>query len=257
MFPFLVSSTFLYTVISLGYWLWPKRKYFVTLGIFVPLTGLINNWLKIYFSIPRPPIQYHLVPIHENLGFPSGDAMAGTVFFGILFLNTKNRYFRLFCVFMVACMMASRVYLGVHSPFDVFGGLFFGLLMLVVCHFMPLGSFLQSRWTVPILLGMLVLYPWFATVNPTLPLICAGTMLGVRLSASKIQQRQSESVEGYTVKNIVSMGISLGVLYLVSKYIPVYKTSDLLGYFSVFAKYAIISFVIFGVLPLTIPARRG
>lgn len=128
--PLLASDYFYIGTIALGYRFHPNLA--KTLGFLVPFSTLLNCLLKNIFEIPRPPLEFHLVPVLDPFGFPSGDVMLGTVFWSTVFLYFNKTRLRFLCAIPITTMALSRIYFGVHSLFDVVGGFMFAMLTLYV-----------------------------------------------------------------------------------------------------------------------------
>jgi membrane-associated phospholipid phosphatase len=147
-FPFITDfgSAFGYVVIfSVVYWCVDK-----TVGqglMFAYLyTSVINAWIKFYFMIPRPDdprieeilnkagIRDRLSPIrHETSpSFLSGHTQGALVVWGYLMYHIKKTWFRVLALIIIALIGFSRMYLGVHFPQDVIGGLVVGVVYLVL-----------------------------------------------------------------------------------------------------------------------------
>ena len=96
-------------------------------------TSLISGILKDLFELGRP---FEALPELQlanasSFGFPSGHTMAATVFWGLLCLIFKSTPIRMMFIAIIAMVSFSRIYLGVHYPHDVFGGWFFGSLIVM------------------------------------------------------------------------------------------------------------------------------
>lgn len=100
---------------------------------------LLNYALKEAFARPRPLLAEALV-FPSSWSFPSGHALASTVFWGALLLlvpaGRNRRLGWVAATSLVALVALSRVYLGAHYLTDVFagmaeGGAWLGLAVLV------------------------------------------------------------------------------------------------------------------------------
>lgn len=101
---------------------------------------LLNNALKLMYHRPRPTVfewQTHAL----SSSFPSGHAMSATVVYGtvayLLMRLQKRRWTRVltlcFAVALVLLVCVTRLYLGVHYPSDVIGGIIVGLAWAAFC----------------------------------------------------------------------------------------------------------------------------
>lgn len=104
----------------------------------VPTGMLVNVALKHAFARPRPVLEDPLVHL-TTFSFPSGHAVASTVFYGALcalvLAHARSRLARGLAMgaaaFMVLVVCFSRVYLGAHYLSDVVAGVCVGLLCLL------------------------------------------------------------------------------------------------------------------------------
>lgn len=96
--------------------------------------GLIAETFQYFYIHVRPYVFYKTEPLIVTLGnsFPSGHmtfvwALAGTIF--LFDKRWGSVYFLL-----GALMGISRIYVGVHWPFDILGGMMFGLISALFVH---------------------------------------------------------------------------------------------------------------------------
>lgn len=93
----------------------------------VGLTGtVINQFLKLWFRIPRPWVLDENFTIVESAragatgySFPSGHTQSSVGIFGGLARWNKGKAVRAVCLALCVLVPLSRLYLGVHTPLDV------------------------------------------------------------------------------------------------------------------------------------------
>ncbi len=106
------------------------------------LTTVLNNLLKQIFHRVRPDVILSLVT-PGGYSFPSGHAMSGMVFYGLLIVlfshRLKNKPAK-YCLtgflgLLIFFIGVSRVYLGVHYPTDILAGWSVGLCLLCIFEY--------------------------------------------------------------------------------------------------------------------------
>jgi membrane-associated phospholipid phosphatase len=153
------------------------------------LTLTINAWIKDLWRIPRPDdpaledtlsqagIARRLDPLRHatDPAFVSGHTQGAAVTWGYMAARFKKTWFRVVAGLLVILIGFSRIYLGVHFPQDVIGGLIVGLayLLLWVTVEPYARAWLSERgpgWryalAVLVPLVMFLLYPVKSTATP-------------------------------------------------------------------------------------------
>ncbi|WP_020006594.1 phosphatase PAP2 family protein [Salinicoccus albus] len=111
----------------------------VWLGATVLMTAsVLTSVMKSVIGRERPDIM--VLASEQSLSFPSGHTTAATVFYGLaglsLILIVKTLWQRIIIItaatILIAFVMFSRIYLGVHYPTDVLGGLCFGMASIFI-----------------------------------------------------------------------------------------------------------------------------
>lgn len=138
-----VGSAFVVTPITiivflLLYFRWKKHAQAYLLVFVIVGTVSLNTLLKLYFKRERPEI--HRIMDATGFSFPSGHTMMAFSLYAILgfiawrIINTKAGAVMLilFVIFMTCIIAISRIYLGVHYPSDIVGGLFASGLWLTI-----------------------------------------------------------------------------------------------------------------------------
>lgn len=136
------QTTLVAVVAAVAFFLyWKERRSWPFLAGLGLLTWPLNSALKLLFEVNRPDFGFTALH-YQTYAFPSGHAMGATVVYGALALFLSELYPRarfLLAAGAVCVALAvafSRVYLAVHWPSDVLGGVLAGAFLLALTHFL-------------------------------------------------------------------------------------------------------------------------
>ncbi|MFC1785971.1 phosphatase PAP2 family protein [Candidatus Neomarinimicrobiota bacterium] len=128
-FTFFGEKEFYIIVLPLFFWLWDKDKSVKLLFILLP-SLLLNFWLKEIFQTARP-LGVALIE-QGGFAFPSGHAQGSTTLWLMLAMLIRKKWINILAVVMIILVSLSRLYLGVHWPIDILGGILIALVLLLV-----------------------------------------------------------------------------------------------------------------------------
>jgi membrane-associated phospholipid phosphatase len=103
------------------------------IGLFIMLSGGINDCLKVAMHAPRPywySTDVKALAAESTFGIPSGHAQHALVVWGTLAAWIKRHWMWTAAILMIFCISLSRLYLGVHFPTDVLAGWLVGILLV-------------------------------------------------------------------------------------------------------------------------------
>lgn len=128
---FMAESLFLIMIISLLYWCVDKKKS-IRIGWIVLFSGVANGIVKNIVKMPRPFQKGVVSPIRvetaTSYSFPSGHTQIATSFWGSAMMILKNRSVIILGSILIVLTALTRLYLGVHWPMDVLGGITLGII---------------------------------------------------------------------------------------------------------------------------------
>lgn len=134
-------AVLLVLVASVSAFLWmSNHKYSVVLLLLGGAGGFaVNNILKLAFDRDRPSVFTPVTDVMTN-SFPSGHAMMSTIVYGsVAYLvgrlePTRNMRIATWTLAVVIILLVgiSRMYLGVHYPTDILGGILAGVAWVAV-----------------------------------------------------------------------------------------------------------------------------
>lgn len=145
------------------FWCVSKKEgyYLLCVGL---LGTVLNQWLKLLFRVPRPWVRNPDFTIVESAraeatgySFPSGHTQTSIGVYGAIARWTHCRAVRIPCIALCVLVPLSRMYLGVHTPWDV--GVSIVLALALVFGLYPLmqNSCDDPRRMRPLLIGMVLL----------------------------------------------------------------------------------------------------
>ena len=136
-------------VTALLYWVFRARSsayffFFALIG-----TGVLNQSLKIIFKRARP--EFHRLAEATGYSFPSGHTMMAFSLYTMAVIllwrqlrtTTAKIVLLAFAVFMFGMIAISRIYLGVHYPSDIAGGISASAFWIILT--MALFDYFQQR----------------------------------------------------------------------------------------------------------------
>lgn len=140
------------------FWCVDKRRGYYVLAVGF-LGTLANQFLKLLCRIPRPWVLDENFTILEQArdaasgySFPSGHTQSAVGTFGAIAYTAKKRWVRSVCVAVAALVGFSRMYIGVHTPADVFTSVGIALMLILILRPVVMKD---DGKRIPILLGVM------------------------------------------------------------------------------------------------------
>ncbi len=140
---FLVVALFLFWCVD------KYRGYYVLTVGFVGT--MLNQFLKLWFRIPRPWIIDSNFTILEQAreaasgySFPSGHTQSAVGTFGAIACTEKHRWIKFVAIAAAVLVGFSRMYIGVHTPLDVFVSAAIALMLIAIMKPLVLHHFQRS-----------------------------------------------------------------------------------------------------------------
>ena len=110
-----------------------EKKAFLLAILALPIAVLIIMGIHLFFFEPRPFVTFHLTPLYPfnpDASFPSRHASFIAVI-AFSYIYFKSRWAVLLLIFML-WVGISRIYVGVHYPVDILGGIIVGIISLLI-----------------------------------------------------------------------------------------------------------------------------
>ncbi len=155
------EETFFMVAALFVFWCVDKRKGYYLLAVGFVGT-LFNQWLKIVCRIPRPWVRDPNFTIVEaareqaaGYSFPSGHVQCSVGYLGGIARFTRRTWLQVVCAILAVLVLISRMYLGVHTPADVFVSLAAGAVLVLVWYPLMESTVWAPRRMYVILGGML------------------------------------------------------------------------------------------------------
>lgn len=129
------SSGFYFIFIPIFYWCVDKR-FGLKLGLILISSIYVNTILKEITKIARPigypGIRSIFTQSAGGYSFPSGHAQGSTTVWGTLMVHYQKKWLWYIGIAVVLLVSFSRMYLGVHWPIDIIGGILIAVLIVIL-----------------------------------------------------------------------------------------------------------------------------
>lgn len=169
-------------------------------------------------------------------GFPSGHAQGTATFWALAAAYARRGWFTALAVTVVALVSLSRLYLGVHLPVDVVGGLAVGLATVGV------SLYLQRRGVAPgraatVVLGLLAPLALHLLAPTEDSGLLLGSFAAFAVGPELVRHRTSGPVAGRAALAALALALAFGALLGSSALLPEAVKRSALGSF---ARYLVI-----------------
>ncbi|MFU8887510.1 MAG: phosphatase PAP2 family protein [Trueperaceae bacterium] len=237
-----------------------------TLGITLMLSFMLNQHAKGWFDTPRPfELDPTLVRTERAAagalgpGFPSGHAQSSLTFWGLAALLAGRRWFTVLALLIVVLVAFSRLYLGVHVPLDVAGGLALGALMVGLAIVAVRAELTPPAWLLLVggVVGPFALHLLAPTAESDLLM---GALAALVVGPMLVPHRTDGPVWGRIAVAAVGLLLAFTVLVASSQLLPEEIKRDPVGgflrYFALAAAVTIVAPFIGGAFGWVPPRRR-
>jgi len=236
-------------IASLIFWCYDRRMGIRALYV-IMFSAYVALLAKPLFGMPRPPEYLHKIT-ENDFGFPSGHALVSSGFWGYMGFRIKSSRIIIAGAIAVFLVSLSRIYLGVHYPGDIVGGVVFGLTVAFLFYKGETGitslfekqdrttKYLIAFFLPTILVLIASLQGELVKEQIEFGLVMASIGVGYLLEEEKIKFPDTKNKKQLIKRALVGIVI-LGTLFLVSEILsliyPVftYIMYLLLGFSSVF-----------------------
>jgi membrane-associated phospholipid phosphatase len=129
---------FIILIVAWMYWNYSKKEGFILTFLFI-VSSMLNIVMKAIVNTQRPFQKlddFNAQRIHtaDGASFPSGHTQGAATLFISLAMVFKNKTFTTVAIILALLVAVSRMYLGVHWPIDVLGGLVLACLVVFVLY---------------------------------------------------------------------------------------------------------------------------
>ncbi|MGV8983052.1 phosphatase PAP2 family protein [Clostridium sp.] len=217
-----------------------NKKFGYKLG-FALLTGtIVNTVLKNLVNASRPigvsGIRSLRVQTATGQSFPSGHTQGASTFWVSWMIQLKRKWIYVVGTAAIALVAYSRMYLGVHYPIDVIGGIVIGTIWVFISNYIfDYAESTKKAWIlmiiiVPMLIGMIFLREkTYYTISGTV----LGFFIGYVLESKYVQYDVRNTKIKQLIKLLAGLIVLITLKTTLKQVLPLSIFSDFFRYFVV------------------------
>lgn len=274
LFTVMGEGLFFILILCLIFWCIDKKLAYRICFIYIA-AGLAVQTLKITFRIDRPFVRNSsLHPVESarktatGYSFPSGHTQNVTSMFLTFAHISTFLSAKVFCAIPIILVMFSRMYLGVHTPYDVFGSFIVSAILTITVNYLFDNFTLHTshrKWVLILftfITGIIIAYAVYLNTTVTditlenmedIFKACGaalGFLIGWYIETSRIHFNEKAATLPYQImKFIMGTAMVIGIKTFTSYLLSMTGLSIFL---SKFIEYAILTFFISAVYPMII-----
>ncbi|MBU3145723.1 phosphatase PAP2 family protein [Clostridium sp. CF012] len=215
-----------------------NKKFGYKLG-FALLTGtIVNTALKDLVDAARPigvsGIRSLRVQTATGQSFPSGHTQGAATFWFSWIVQIRKRWIYIFGSTAILLVAYSRMYLGVHYPIDVIGGIVIGVVWVFISNYIfEYAETTRKKWVlmiivVPMLIGMIYLKETtYYTISGTV----LGFYIGYILESKYVHYDVRNTKAAQLIKLLFGLTILITLKNTLKVILPINMFSDFFRYF--------------------------
>jgi membrane-associated phospholipid phosphatase len=196
------------------------------LGIALLVGFQVNQYAKGWFDTPRPfELDPSVIRTQRAVdgalgaGFPSGHAQSATTFWGLAAVLVGRAWFWALAALLVLLVAFSRVYLGVHVPADIVGGLLIGLAVVALAALWVRSGF-EPPVALAVLLGVALPFALHVAFPTPESDLLTGALAALTVGPMLVRHRTDGPLLGRIAVALVGLLLAFTVLVASSELLP-------------------------------------
>lgn len=205
------------------------------IGVLLVVSFFVNQYAKGWFDTERPFVTDpevvrtdRALATATGAGFPSGHAQSSMTFWGYAAALSGRAWVWVVALLLIALVSSSRLYLGVHLPIDVIGGLAIGAVLVLIAAAIDRSGLTLPGWLLILLAVAVPLSAHLLAPTPESDLL-AGALGALVIGPLLVQHRTDGGWLGRLLVALLGVGLAFTVLVASSQLLPEEVKRDPIG----------------------------